>query len=89
MMTEIKAYKCAMTGSIFECERDARRSEFRAMVRQIGGAMGAMGSVNSIDIMEWLARNMEGGIYPNAIDKFIAAAKYLEEHRDTLAFVKR
>lgn len=83
-MNEVKAYRCDYTAQIFDNESEAARSEFNALLQRLGGKMPAMGSVNSKDIMTWLAGNMQSGIYPTAADAFIEAAKYLSENRERL-----
>lgn len=83
-MKTIEAFKCEMTGGIYETPRRAASSEFRAMMKRIGGSLPAMGSVNSYEIMNWLASNIESGIYPTVFDRLKEALDYFEANRATI-----
>ena len=76
-MKKIEAFKCELTGALYEDQRRAAESEFRAMMKRIGGSLPAMGSVNSTGIMEWLAGSIDSEIYP-VIDKLQAALDYYQ-----------
>ena len=79
-MKKVDAYKCEMTGQIFEDPVRAARSEFRSMMKGVGGSLPHMGSVNSTSIMEWLADNIASEVYPTVADKLHAALGYYSEH---------
>lgn len=83
-MHTITAWKCDHTDSIHESQRDAARSEFKALMRAAGGKLPAMGSISSYDIMAWLGGNLTGSVYPTAFDALKEALDYLEMHRDLL-----
>lgn len=77
-MREVQGFKCEFTGVVYEDRRRAALSEFRGMMKSIGGSLPAMGSVNSASIMEWLAGNIESEIYPSIPDKLRAALDYFD-----------
>ena len=80
-MKKIEAYKCELTGGLYEDRERAVRSEFKAMMKGIGGSLPHMGSVNSSAIMEWLAGHIESEIYPTVLDKLITALEYYKANR--------
>lgn len=77
-MKTIEAFKCEFTGGVFEDQRRAQRSEFYALMKRAGGSLPAMGSIEAVKIMEWLANNIESEIYPTAPDKLREALNYFE-----------
>lgn len=79
-MKEIKAYKCELTGQIFDEEARARQYEFRSMMKSIGRSLPHMGSVNSASVMEWLADNITSRAYPAVADKLTEALSYYAKH---------
>lgn len=83
-MKTIEAYKCDLTGGVYESRSRARRSEFTAMMKRVGGSLPSMGSIESVKIMEWLAGNIESDIYPTVVDKIREALDYYVEHRETI-----
>lgn len=80
-MKKIEAYKCELTGGVYEDRERAVRSEFIAMMKSIGGSLPHMGSVNSTFIMEWLAGHIESEIYPTVLDKLVSALEYYRKNR--------
>lgn len=83
-MKTIEAYKCEVTGGIYETKRRAASSEFRAMMKRVGGSLPAMGSVSPIEIMDWLGSNIESNIYPNVFGQLKDALDYFEANRETI-----
>lgn len=76
--------------TLFHTARSAREAEFDALVLQIFSAMGRVIATEEgyVAFSQGVARNLRGGIYPPAADAFIAAAKYLEQHRLVLIGVE-
>jgi hypothetical protein len=68
-MKTIEAFKCEFSGAVFEDQRRARKSEFNALMKRVGGSLPAMGSIGSDKIMEWLAGTVESEVYPTVSDK--------------------
>jgi hypothetical protein len=85
MVEKIEAYKCGLTGKIFEDQRDATRSEFRSLMRRFVTQMPSGDEVtNAASVADWLSSNLEGGIYHSAVTKFLEVADYLRANRETL-----
>jgi len=83
-MQTVEAYKCERTKQLFEHPRDAARCEFKAMMKSAGGKLGAMGSVNPVDILEWLANNMTSNVHPTFQDALFEALDYFKANRETI-----
>lgn len=86
MVDEIKAFKCGITGNIFESQKRAVNSEFRAMMGQAGGSLPCWGSINSVEMMHWIASQIESGAYPTVLDKLLDALNYYKENRPLARF---
>jgi hypothetical protein len=80
MVEQINAYKCEVTGAVFEDKQRAIRSEFRARMRQAAGCLPAMGSINPRDILDWMSSNIESGVYPNFLGELQEALAYWREN---------
>lgn len=77
-MKRIEAFKCELTGGIYEDQRRAVESEFKAMMKRVGGSLPSMGSISADSIMECLASSINSEIYPTVIDKLQAALNYYQ-----------
>jgi hypothetical protein len=84
MVEKIDAYKCDVTGAIFEDRQRAIKSEFRARMKRVGGGLPAMGSVEPSSILDWLASKIESGIYPNVLGELQEALQYWHDNNVSL-----
>jgi len=81
VVEKIDAYKCSITSAVFEDQSRAVKAEFRAMMRRAGGSLPAWGSIDPMKIMDWLASEIESGVYPTAIIKIQEALEYWQANR--------
>ena len=80
MVERVDAYKCGVTGAVFEDKARAIKSEFRAKMKRAGNHLPSMGSIKPGDIMDWLAHNIESGIYPLALPELQEALQYWRDN---------
>jgi hypothetical protein len=85
MIEEIKAYKCPLTGRLFEDPREATRCEFGALMRRFASQMPSGEGIHDAKaVADWLSSNLGSSIYQSAETKFLDVADYLRAHRETL-----
>lgn len=80
MVEKISAYKCEITGGVFEERQRAVKSEFRAMMSQIGGALPCWGSISPVEMMCWISTQIESGVYPTVADQLISALQWWKDN---------
>lgn len=86
MVDQITAFKCSLTGRVFEDPLDATACEFRTHITRFVSNMPSKSEIGAAkEIAEWLAHNLTGSIYPSAIENFLLAADYLRSHREELS----
>jgi hypothetical protein len=83
MVKEIKAFKCEITGGVFEDRERAVNQEFRSMMGQVGGSLPSWGSINPIEMMKWISTQIESGAYPLVEDKLLDALNWWKDHRSS------
>lgn len=81
MVERVTAYKCEVTGALYGRRYDAVESEFISRMKQAGGSLPSYGSVNSIEMLGWIARQVTSGVYPAFFSKLLEAALWWEENR--------
>lgn len=76
--------------TLFHTARSAREAEFDALFHKISYKVGSDLHARLQEVgMRELAGDLRGGVYSSATDAFIAAAKYLEQHRAVLTGAER
>lgn len=79
-MQKIQAFKCEVTGGVFDQPEYAARSEFKAMMRKAGNQLPCLGSIDPKTIMDWLTSALQSNIYPSATKTLMEALKYFHAH---------
>lgn len=84
-MEEVTAWKCSITGAIFEQPEQARDCEFKAMMNRVSQKLDPMGSISSLSIFEWLSghliKNRPAAVsLKNAMDYLVGATTTEDDH---------
>lgn len=83
-MKTIEAYECEHTGAIFKSPKDAAQCEFRSLMKKTGAVLPSMGQTSPYEVMNWLASNLDSGIYGNARPLLREAIAYLDANYETI-----